>query len=178
MKPIETMSDTEFTELVQRAVALPSAPPELVRQAVDAWRAAQPSAVQAAARQALRRLVAVLSFDSWGAAPVAYGVRSAGQEIRHLLFSADGRDIDLRLAPRDGRFALTGQVLGPDGWGVAELTTEPGELGQIGPLRAVALDDMGEFHIDGLDRGRYVLTLRLGVDEIELPPIDVGAPAP
>ena len=178
MKPIEQMTDTEFTDLVQRAVALPSAPVELVQRAVDAWQAAQPSPLQAAAREVLRRVAAVLSFDSWAAAPVAYGVRSAGHDVRHLLFSADGRDIDLRLAPRDGRFALTGQVLGPDGWGVVELTVEAAEIGQSGPLRAVALDDMGEFHMDGIDRGRYVLTLRLGVDEIELPPIDVGAPAP
>jgi hypothetical protein len=178
MKPIERMTESEYHELVKRAVALPSAPAELIRRAVDAWQAAQPSPLQAAARQALRRVAAVLSFDSWGASPVAYGVRSAAQDVRHLLFSADGRDIDLRLVPRDGRFALAGQVLGPDGWGVAELTAQPGKAGEAGPLRAVALDDMGEFHMDGIERGRYVLTLRLGVDEIELPPIDVGATAP
>lgn len=178
MKPIEQMTSEEFTELVQKAAALPSAPAELVRRAVDAWQSAQPSPLQAAAQQALRRVVAVLSFDSWGTAPVAYGVRSAAEEVRHLLFSAYGRDIDLRLAPRGSRFALTGQVLGPDGWGVAELTAQPGEAGQMGPRQAVALDDMGEFHMDGIERGRYVLTLRLGVDEIELPPIDVGAAPP
>ena len=37
---------------------------------------------------------------------------------------------------------------------------------------------MGEFRLEGIRRGTYVLTLRLGEDEIVLPPIDVGEHRP
>ncbi len=36
------------------------------------------------------------------------------------------------------------------------------------------LDALGEFRLDGLERGSYLLTLRVGTDEIVLPPILIG----
>ena len=33
---------------------------------------------------------------------------------------------------------------------------------------------LGEFRLEGMRRGTYVLTLRMGDDEIVLPPIEVG----
>jgi hypothetical protein len=42
------------------------------------------------------------------------------------------------------------------------------------PTRHAEIDPLGEFHLDDIDGGTYVLTLRLGPDEIVLPPIEVG----
>jgi hypothetical protein len=173
MKPIAELTDAELARLVRQAAALPDAPPALIRQAIDLWTTpAPPQTLRAAAQGLMRQLTAVLSFDSWAAAPLAQGLRSSRGDLRHLLFSTQGRDIDLRVVPDAQRFVLAGQILGPDETGMVELS--PSDDGPAGPPHVVALNMMGEFRIDGIEAGRYVLTLRLGEDTIVIPPIDVG----
>ena len=89
----------------------------------------------------LRTLQAALSFDSWAQPSLALGMRSTATELRHLLYSVDGRDIDLRVVPSGAEFAISGQVLGPDEHGVVELAPEG--IGGRTPLFA-ALDALGE----------------------------------
>jgi hypothetical protein len=179
MKPLPSLTDDEFAELARRACTLPDAPPALVRRAIDAWSpAADTSAaavLQAGARTILRQLAAVLTFDSWAASPLAAGLRGPSQATRQLLFSADGRDVDLRISPaEDNRFVLTGQVFGPDEAGIARLQARPADAAAATvPEQFGALDAMGEFRLSGVAAGRYVLSLQLGDDEIVLPLIDL-----
>jgi hypothetical protein len=187
MKPLHSLTDDELTALARRAAALPDAPATLVQRAIAAWNPAPSvskaaaAVLQAGARAVLQQLAAVLTFDSWAVSPLATGLRGlrgARQPTRQLLFSADGRDVDLRISPaeEDNRFVLTGQVFGPDDTGIARLRaqsgdpTAPAAPEQIGPL-----DEMGEFRLPGVAAGRYVLSLQLGDAEIVLPPIDLGA---
>lgn len=174
MKPVDQLSDDEFARLVRRAAALPDAPPSLIHAAIDQWHAARPSLLQATAKGILNRVAAALTFDSWAAGSLALGVRAVPSDTRHLLFTAEGRDIDVRIAPAGGRFEVTGQILGPDESGVIELAPASGGELDAASARAVALDDMGEFRLEGVRPGAYVLTLRVGEDEIVLPSIDVG----
>jgi hypothetical protein len=174
MKPVNRLSEDEFARLVQRAAALPDAPTALVRAAIGQWQAAQPSSLHSAAQAVLRRVTALLSFDSWVPAPHAFGVRAVPSDTRHLLFTAEGRDIDIRIAPAAGHFALTGQILGPDESGVVELTAARDDGTETPGAHVATLDSLGEFRLDGIRRGTYVLTLRLSGDEIVLPSIDVG----
>jgi hypothetical protein len=174
MKPIESLSDDELAKVVRQAAALHEAPAHLIHAAIGLWPERAPSNLKASAQALVRELRAVLTFDSWTATPAAAGLRSRSSDTRHLLFSAKGRDIDLRVAPKAGQFALAGQVLGPDESGRVELAAQgPADVGAT-PARAAPLDAMGEFHIDGVGQGRYVLTLRMGDEVIVLPPIDVG----
>lgn len=177
MKPIDSITDEELAALAQRAAALPDAP----RDAIDAAKALYDHRGDApgpcrdgmvdVARSGARLLAAVLRFDSWaGGSAVRLGMRSLPAETRHLLFSAMGRDIDLRIAPAEEQFALTGQVLGPDEAGRAELA-----CAGSADMRVAAIDELGEFRLDGLTQGTYLLTLRMGRDEIALPPIEVGS---
>jgi hypothetical protein len=177
MKPVQHLSDDQFVQLVQEAVALPDAPSATVRAAIDLWPAAPASTLVNMAQAGLRLITAVLSFDSWAQHPAAVGMRSVASPTRHLLFSAMGRDIDLRISPVADRYALAGQVLGPDDAGTVELDTPSGMADQD-LAQAVALDALGEFRLEGVRRGTYRLTLRVGHDEIVLPPIDVGHEAP
>ena len=174
MKPFNRLSEDEFSRLVQRAAALPDAPAALVRSAIGQWQAPQASPLQSLAHEVLNRVTALLSFDSWAPAPHALGVRSVASDTRHLLFSAKGRDIDVRIAPAAGQFQLTGQILGPDASGEVELTAARDDGGEAPGAHVVTLDPLGEFRLDGIHRGAYVMTLRLSGDEIVLPPIDVG----
>jgi hypothetical protein len=175
MKPLAPLTDDEFTRLVGRAVReLPDAPPALVQAAIGLWPAAGPAAVLSSlAKAVVAQVQAVLTFDSWAVPTAAAGMRSLRSPTRHLLFSAQGRDIDLRISPEAGAFVLAGQILGPDESGSVQLdTAEPGAA----PLTA-ELDGLGEFRIGGIPRGSYVMTLLLGGDRIVLPPVDVGEPA-
>ena len=178
MKPVHSLSDDEFVHLVQRALALPDAPQRLVRAAIELWPAARPSALKSMADSALRLVAAALSFDSWSRPATALGMRAGASDTRHLLFSAMGRDIDLRITPAADHYALTGQILGPDDAGRVELALQA-DAGSAPPdgadARVAALDSLGEFRLDGVRGGTYRLTLRLGGDEIVLPPIEVGA---
>jgi hypothetical protein len=174
MKPVDSLSDDEFAHLVQRAVALPEAPPALVRAAIDLWPESAPAALTAVARSALRLVSAVLSFDSWATPPTALGMRAGGSETRHLLFSAMGRDVDLRISGAADHYVLTGQILGPDEAGVIELAMPSDDALGSSEARTAPLDALGEFRLDGVCGGTYRLTLRVGGDKIELPPIVVG----
>lgn len=188
MKPLPQLSDDEFTALVQRAVALPDAPPHLVQGAIAAWQASPLAAARLPgwgelARQAVaalrQQVVATLRFDSWAGAPLAAGLRGMRSDTRQLLFSAEGRDVDLRITATGECFALAGQVLGPDESGSVELS--PVAASSAAPLEATrqaALDDMGEFHLADLAAGRYQLVLHAGDKDIVLPAIQVGQDAP
>lgn len=175
MNSIDRLSDDELLRELHCAIkALPDAPSALQRAAIDLWAAAAPrGGLVASASALLHRVLAVLTFDSWAAPALAHGMRSLQVPTRHLLFNAEGRDIDLRVTPRAQAFSLAGQVLGPDDAGTVELAAcEPDAL----PSHRAPLDALGAFNLDGLQPGVYVLTLRLGADEIVLPPIDVREP--
>lgn len=166
MKPLANLPDDEFERLLREAVALPDAPPALVQRAIALW-----STRPAGTPSLLRRIAAALAFDSWAQPAALAGVRAPRSATRHLLFSAEGRDIDLRIAPAGDAFTLAGQVLGPDEAGEIELAASSG-----GAARREPLDALGEFRIEGVAPGEYRLALRLGADEIELPAVTVGAP--
>lgn len=168
MKPIDQLTDEELALMAQRAAALPDAPQALLAAANALMSEPPQTTLPELARAATRLLAAALRFDSWAGAPLAFGMRALPADTRHLLFSAMGRDIDLRITPADEQFAVTGQVLGPDESGRVELS------GGGTAKRVAAIDDLGEFRLDGIDRGTYLLTLRMGSDEIALPPIEVG----
>ncbi len=170
MKPIDKLSDDEWLALVQRAIAMPDAPPHLVQRALALWQQSEPPQT---AQPMWQRWVALLSFDSWAGAPVATGMRALRSEVRQLLFAAEGGDVDLRVEPQAEGFTLSGQLLGPGAQGSVDLVAL--DAPPDGPVhRKVELDAMGEFRVEGVRRGPYLITVRLDGGEIVLPPIDIG----
>ncbi len=70
---------------------------------------------------------------------------------------------------------LSGQILGPVESGTLEPTPASAEVGlPVAPPRSAALDVLGEFRLDDVPRGHYVLTLQLDDDVIEWLSIEVG----
>jgi hypothetical protein len=170
--PLSALSDAELLARLADAAALADAPADWQQRAVAAWRTAERGPL-ADAVQALRaRLQAVLSFDSWATAPLAAGLRSTGSATRQLVFSAEGRDIDLRIAPSGSRFNVSGQVLGPDERGAVALAPEQ----TTASVHEAPIDEFGEFRLANVMPGRYRLSLLLSQHEIELPPFDIGGP--
>jgi len=173
MKPVANLTDAEFIRLTRQAVeALPDVPASLQRLAIQAF---QPEtflrALGGVAASAWRGAVAVLSFDSWAGPALAHGMRSSAAGTRHLMFSANGRALDLRIAPAAASFTLAGQILGPEAPALVELVTE-NESGHHS--RVVTLNSLGEFHIGDVRRGDYRLTLFVGADRIVLPTFQIG----
>lgn len=203
MKPIDDLSQAEWADLVRRAAGMSDAPDAWVRAALELWHVqgshqagptrptphVPPPGQAPTAAPALRRWFAVVSFDSWAAPAFASGMRMLGSDVRHLFFSAEGRDVDLRIAPQGEAYAVRGQLLGPNGDGQVVLTllapsamadagTEGarGELSHPAAAHVAALDELGEFRLDGVSEGAYLFTVRLSEDEIVLAPIAIGPP--
>ncbi len=176
MKPIPSLTDAEFEQLACRAARLPEAPAAWVNAAVALFPrdAAAPGAAPGAAGW-LQRTLAVLSFDSWAAGALAAGVRALPGDARHLVFSAEGRDIDLRIVPAGAAYLLSGQILGPDETGSVRLVGEGAGTGQA---HTAALNALGEFHFNAMPAGRYLMTLQLASNEVRLPAVEVGAQRP
>lgn len=174
MKPLDQLDNDEFEALARRAAALPEPPRAVVQAAIALWPKAADNALASAVQALGKRIIAALAFDSWATTPALAGVRSGFAQTRHLLFTADDRDVDLRIAPSEGAFALTGQILGP-GRGIrVELAPQADDITPAAPMHVALVDDLGEFRLDGVARGTYRLSLQFGDDRIDLPPIDIG----
>ena len=175
-----SLDDDALTDALRGALKLADAPAPLVAAAVSLWptqaATAPTGALASAVQQAVRKVRAVLTFDSWTTTPSALGLRSAGlsRQTRHLMFSADGRDIDLRIVSAANSYVLAGQILGPEERGSIEISVDTSIDRDGPPPRIVDLDDMGSFELESVRAGTYWMTLRFDRDVIELPPIDVG----
>jgi hypothetical protein len=161
MSPPPDPHDEALERDLHASRGLESAPEHVVQRAFAVWRPRAP------APPALRRLLATLVFDS-SLAP-ALGVRAGTARQRQLLFNADGLDIDLRIDTLpDGRFVLSGQVLGPEG--DVRLTLEC-----AGAAQHCTPDALADFRFEPVPAGPCRLRLQHGTDEIELPPLTLQA---
>lgn len=114
----------------------------------------------------LRRIVALLTFDSYSAGP-AFGVRSLPTASRQMLYSAEEIDLELRITTQNGECILAGQVIGEDcADGQVEIS------GVAGTSRAV-LNEVCEFTLPPIPPGNYSLTVRMPDRQIEIPELEL-----
>jgi hypothetical protein len=160
MKTARELTDEEIARLLRDESRQSDAPEHVIRRALGVYRRraeAQPGL--------LERIVAVLTFDSAASSALAMGVRGTAGAARQLLFSAEGRDIDLRIAPAPGagsEFELSGQVLGPDLGGTISLEGAGGQW-------TTQLNELAEFSFETVPAGRYTLTMHLQGAIVVLP---------
>jgi hypothetical protein len=162
-------SDAALERALRDSRRLDDAPEHVIQRALNVWQARRQSQAEPSL---LQRVLAALTFDSGGASPLAFGMRSAGSATRQLLFSAEGHDIDLRISPAGDpptdHWLVSGQVLGPDSEGVVVLTDENGATAGESPL-----NELGEFRLPRVRTGEYTVTVRLSGREIVLPAVRV-----
>jgi hypothetical protein len=118
------------------------------------------------ARVPLRRIVALLTFDSRNADP-AFGVRSLRAASRQMLYSAEEIDLELRITVQNDECIVAGQVIGE---GCAEGYVEIS--GEAGRSKA-NLNDVCEFTLPAIPPGNYSLTLTMLDREIEIPELEL-----
>lgn len=171
-------SDEELAAALQASRVMHDAPEALVQRALNLWTTLPQHLPRAATAPpaGLRRLLATLAFDSLGLAPQAAGLRSgAAATVRQLLYTAEGRDIDLRIAPaEDGQhWVVSGQVLGPELGGRAALRPADDEAAG----QALAWNELAEFHFAPVPAGPCTLVLSSDGWTLELPlPLPPGTP--
>ena len=117
-------------------------------------------------RKPLRRIVALLTFDSRNAGP-AFGVRSLPTASRQMLYSAEEIDLELRITVQNGECILAGQVIGEDCTeGDVEISGEAGRS-------KATLNEVCEFTLPPIPPGNYSLTVRMLDREIEIPELEL-----
>jgi hypothetical protein len=114
----------------------------------------------------LRRVVAILTFDSRSGGP-AFGMRSLYRGSRQMLYSAQETDLDLRITVQNGECVVAGQII-RDGCagGVVEIS------GATGSSQA-SLNELCEFTLPAVPVGNYSLTVRMLDVEIEIPELEL-----
>jgi hypothetical protein len=117
-------------------------------------------------RVPLRRIVALLIFDSRNAGP-AFGVRSLPAASRQMLYSAEEIDLELRITVQNDECILAGQVIGE---GCAECQVE---ISGVAGRSTTTLNDVCEFTLPPIPPGNYSLTLRMLDREIEIPELEL-----
>lgn len=115
----------------------------------------------------LRRVVAILTFDSRNTSP-AYGMRSIHNTSRQMLYSAQETDLDLRITIQNDECIVAGQIM-RDGCtgGVVEIS------GATGSAEA-RLNELCEFTLPAVPVGNYSLTVRMLDVEIEIPELELN----
>lgn len=175
MSPLHPDPDDErLADALRASRAMAEAPEALIRSAIDLFdpARARTRAASAAHRGLLPRLLAVLQFDSGQSSPLAFGRRSGDAEVRQLLYTLPACDVDLRVAPAEGdggRYALSGQLLGPDSTGVIVASAAVSD-----DTHSAVLNELGEFRLPPLEPGAWRLSLELPDKTIELPPLQLG----
>ena len=114
----------------------------------------------------LRRVVAILTFDSRSTRP-AYGMRSIHTSSRQMLYSAQETDLDLRITVQNDECIVAGQIM-RDGCtgGVVEIS------GASGSAEA-SLNELCEFTLPAVPVGNYSLKVRMLDVEIEIPELEL-----
>jgi hypothetical protein len=163
------LSDDAIGEALRAESAQLDAPEHVIQRAFTIW---QPKAT-AKTESIVSKILAVIKFDSAQQSPMALGVRSIGYATRQIIFSADMRDIDLRIAAKNinqsaKAWAVSGQILGPDEGGSVTLAGTGREW-------TTSIDEMGEFHFDDLPDGDYRLSAHFEGAEVALPSFRIPA---
>ena len=140
------------------------APGEILNAAIDIFS----RELQLRRRSSLRRIMAVLTFDSLKSIP-AFGMRSGQTASRQLLYSAEDTDLDLRINLQGDECVVAGQVLrGNRVEGLVEIHGASGSA-------ETSLNELCDFTLPALPVGSYLLKVRMGDVEIEVPELKLTA---
>ena len=154
----ETLRRLQQLILMMKTDSTTDAPRDVLAAALNVFSAEKGSP--------LRRIVALLTFDSRNAGP-AFGTRSLFQTSRQMLYSAEETDLDLRITMQNNECIVAGQVIGA---GCAEGQVE---ISGVAGRSEATLNDVCEFRLPPLPAVKYSLTVRLQDLQIEIPELEL-----
>ena len=155
----ELFEQLQYAFSVMRTDTDEDAPRDVLFQAINVFQPARKVSLAT-------RILAALSFDSLTAEP-AFGTRSASTEVRQLIFTAAGNDIDLHISPAGNSWIIAGQLLSE--------SCEDGEVAIEGENVSLStrLNESCEFKLPAVPSGDYTLRLRFSDIEVEVPRIEL-----
>ena len=154
----DTFSRLQQLVLMMRSDGTSDAPRDVLTSAINIF--------LQETRVPLRRIVALLTFDSRSADP-AFGVRSLRAASRQMLYSAEDIDLELRITVQNDEYILAGQVIGE---GCAEGHVE---ISGVAGSSKASLNEVCEFTLPAIPPGNYSLTVRMLDREIEIPELEL-----
>ncbi len=154
----DTLQQLQELILMMRTDSTTDAPPDVLTSAINIFAPEKPVP--------LRRIVAMLTFDSRNASP-AFGVRSVLATSRQMLYSAEDIDLELRITVQNDECILAGQVIGE---GCAEGLVE---ISGVAGTSTATLNEICEFTLPPIPVGNYSLTVRMQDREIEIPELEL-----
>ena len=154
----ETLRRLQQLILMMRTDSTNDVPRDVLTSAINIFSQEKPSP--------LRRIVALLTFDSRNAGP-AFGVRSLPTASRQMLYSAEETDLELRITLQNDECILAGQVIGE---GCAEAHVE---ISGVAGTSKATLNEVCEFTLPPVPPGNYSLTVRMLDREIEIPELEL-----
>ena len=144
--------------LMMRTDSTNDVPRDVLSSAINIFSKEKPSP--------LRRIIALLTFDSRNAGPV-FGVRSLTTTSRQMLYSAEETDLELRITVQNDECILAGQVIGEGcAGGHVEISGEAGKS-------EATLNEECEFKLPPIPVGNYSLTVRMLDRQIEIPELEL-----
>lgn len=154
---------------LMRSDTTEDAPTALIEHARNLFRSRILSGRVSADRESsfLRRVIAVLTFDSLTATP-AFGLRSQTNAGRQLIYSAETADIDVRVSRNNEEWQIAGQVLG------ADCTSGDVDLESDHFSASAKLNELCEFSFNAVPAGAYKISVRLPEFLVETPPLELG----
>ncbi len=154
----ETLRQLQQLILMMKSDSTPDVPRDVLTSAVNIFSQQK--------RVPLRRIIALLTFDSRNAGP-AFGVRSLHAASRQMLYSAEEIDLELRITVQNDECILAGQVIGE---GCAEGDVE---ISGVAAKLTATLNEICEFTLPPIPMGNYSLTIRMLDREIEIPELEL-----
>ncbi len=154
----DTLRQLQELILMMRSDITNDAPRDVLTSAINIFSQPKPSS--------LRRIVALLTFDSRNAGP-AFGVRSPSAASRQMLYSAEEIDLELRITVQNDECILAGQVMG-EGCAAGQVEIS----GAAGKLEAT-LNEVCEFTLPPIPAGKYSLVIRMLDRQIEIPELEL-----
>jgi hypothetical protein len=156
---VDTLRQLQQVILMMQSDTSEDAPRDLLQSAINIF---------SPERQlpSLRRIIAILTFDSRLAGP-AFGIRSLRSTSRQLLYSAQETDLDLRITVQNDECIVAGQVI-RDGCvsGMVEISGDAGSA-------AANLNEVCEFTLPAIPLGNYSLRVKMSDVQIEIPELEL-----
>ena len=155
---VDTLRHLQQVILTMKSDTAQDAPRDLLQSAINIF-----SPVR---QTPLRRIIAILTFDSRVAGP-AYGIRSLRSTSRQLLYSAQETDLDLRVTVQNDECIVAGQVIR------ADCVSGQVEISGAAGSATASLNEVCEFTLPAIPLGNYALRIKMPDVQIEIPELEL-----
>lgn len=154
----DTLNQLRRVIYMMRSDTAEQVSPQVLSAAINAFQPKTPPA--------LRRVVAVLTFDSRNSSP-AFGIRAVRVASHQLLYSAQESDLELRITVQNEKYVVAGQVFRESCSGGMVEISGPNGSGET------SLNELCEFTLPAVPPGLYTIRVKMVDVEIDVSELEL-----